>query len=911
MQTLEEALVAARAAAEPYTLAAVLTSLGATRDALSESARALTAYEEARRLRREVGDRRGEAGVLVDIGQVHAASGDAAKGLDFEREALEGMREAGDAMGEATVLNGMGAAHETLGERLRAIELYGQARRLFRGAGNAYGEGITLQNLGRTFAAVGEMQKALEALFEALSAVRTSGDRAGEAYTLTSIGAAYTSLGEPQTATRYLQKALLMVRETGDRTGEASTLDCIGVARTELKDHAGALDAYEKARVILHEAGIRPGEAYVLTNMSARFEALGRVAEARDAASRSLALMREIGDRSGEAFALAQEGSVEASQGERDQAAEHLRRAIELHRETGNPIGEAEALESLARVERGRGDLRAARERVENALGVIESLRTRVASRSLQQSYFSTVRDSYDLAVDILMRLHRSDPSGGYDRLALRVSERSRARVLLELLTQAASDVRAASNAETADRERALTEKMRFLMERLKGLGSAASAASERAVLEKRLDDLTAEYERLEARTRAADPRYAGLSDPRPLDAAQIQAEIGDDDTALLEYSLGKERSYLWVVTRAEVFSFELAPAAEIEAAAREVYAKVSRSPRPGAPSAAGRSERRLSDLLWKSAAAQLRPRRWVIVADGAVAFVPFSALPEPGQEGPLVARHEVVTLPSASSLAALRSEAAGRGAAERTLAILADPVFERGDPRVRVARAGEKAPADSGTPPTALERSMGDLSTGAAAARIGRLPFTRQEANAISALVPSSERLVDLDFDASRQAATSAELGRYRYVHFATHGVIDAVHPNLSGLVFSLVDRDGTPKDGFLAGLEIFNLRLSADLVVLSACRTALGKEIRGEGLVGLTRAFLYAGAPRVVASLWRVDDAATAELMKDFYERMLGPRRLPPAAALRQAQLAVSRQKRWRDPYYWAAFVLEGEWN
>src|SRR5262249_36869899 len=162
----------------------------------------------------------------------------------------------------------------------------------------------------------------------------------------------------------------------------------------------------------------------------------------------------------------------------------------------------------------------------------------------------------------------------------------------------------------------------------------------------------------------------------------------------------------------------------------------------------------------------------------------------------------------------------------------------------------------------------------------------------------------------ANRTVATGGELSDYRFVHFATHGILDTVHPELTGLVWSLVDRKGRNLEGFVPAMEVLSLRLSADLVVLSACRTALGKEIRGEGLVGLPRAFLYAGAPRVVASLWRVDDAATAELMKRFYQGMLGPKKLRPAAALREAQLAVARQKRWEHPYYWAGFVLQGEW-
>jgi CHAT domain-containing protein len=192
----------------------------------------------------------------------------------------------------------------------------------------------------------------------------------------------------------------------------------------------------------------------------------------------------------------------------------------------------------------------------------------------------------------------------------------------------------------------------------------------------------------------------------------------------------------------------------------------------------------------------------------------------------------------------------------------------------------------------------------------LSRLPFSREEANAISALVSPTSVLKATDFRANRERATSGELSNYQIIHFATHALLNSEHPELSGLVLSLVDENGQPQDGFLRVNELYNMRLPANLVVLSACQTGLGKAIRGEGLIGLTRGFMYAGAQRVVASLWQVDDLATAELMKQFYTGML-KEKLPPGAALRSAQLSIMKEKRWSSPYYWAAFSLQGEWR
>src|SRR5262245_35614447 len=255
---------------------------------------------------------------------------------------------------------------------------------------------------------------------------------------------------------------------------------------------------------------------------------------------------------------------------------------------------------------------------------------------------------------------------------------------------------------------------------------------------------------------------------------------------------------------------------------------------------------------------------------------------------------------------------------ATNTLAALADPVFEADDPRLAVARkkassnglvasvrSAESAPSPS-TLPSELERSARSFHRDG----FSRLIFSNEEAEFITGLAPKASTLKATGFAANHRLAASGELGQYRIVHFATHGLINSEHPELSGLVLSLVDENGKPQDGFLRMSEIFNLRLPADLVVLSACQTALGKEIKGEGLVGLTRGFMYAGAERVVASLWQVDDQATAELMKHFYQEMLREK-MRPAAALRAAQIEMSKCSRWSPPYFWAGFIIQGEWK
>jgi CHAT domain-containing protein len=412
-----------------------------------------------------------------------------------------------------------------------------------------------------------------------------------------------------------------------------------------------------------------------------------------------------------------------------------------------------------------------------------------------------------------------------------------------------------------------------------------------------------------------------------------------DPDTLLLEYALGEYRSYLWAVTRDSVATYELPNRAELENVARRVYESLSAG---NATADGGYAEAAdsLSRMLLGPVAGRLGKKRLLVVSDGYLQYLPFAALPAPRAEvavsrgsgggraprpapnntaTPLIADHEVVSLPSASLLAVLRRETSGRAPAPKMIAALADPVFDRADARVKQeagqhvsedeSRANEPRdakPSPALRLPPELERSARD----AGGLSFERLRSSRDEAEEIVGLARGGETLKALDFEASRATALSDELGRYRIVHFATHGLLNSLHPELSGLVLSLVDEQGRPQDGFLRAHEVYNLKLGADLVVLSACQTALGKEVRGEGLVGITRGFMYAGAPRVVASLWRVPSKATAELMKRFYRGML-VEGLRPAAALRAAQVSLWRDKRWSEPYYWAAFVLQGEWR
>jgi CHAT domain-containing protein len=435
---------------------------------------------------------------------------------------------------------------------------------------------------------------------------------------------------------------------------------------------------------------------------------------------------------------------------------------------------------------------------------------------------------------------------------------------------------------------------------------SSKHTDTEAVATERELDALTVEYQQLQSRIRQVSPQYAALTQAAPLALKEIQAKVLDENPVLLEYALGTVKSVLWVLTPSSLHAFALPPASDIEAAARRAYDLLTaRNQRREGETPAARlarvrqadteypaAARNVSRMLLYPAAAYLEHKRLLIVGEGMLQYLPFGALPECGTELPLIVNHEIATAPSASVVALLRQETAGRTAASKLLAVLADPVFHSDDPRIAGSRSSNIRSASF---------EMDDFA---------RLRFSRSEAEEISRLADPAGTFKALDFDASRETAMSPDLANYRIVHFATHSLLNNEHPELSGVVLSLVDRSGRPQNGFLRLHDIYNMRLGADLVVLSACRTALGQDVKGEGLIGLARGFLHAGAPRVVAALWEIDDRATEQAMKRFYEGMLG-RSERPAEALRAAQVALWKSKGWEAPYYWAAFILEGEWR
>ena len=887
--------------------AVVLTNLGLNLLQAGEADQAQRNFEEALSLFAFLGDRYGEAVARNNQCMISHLQGNLKAALDCYSGVHAVFQDLGRFGQAATLLNNIGYAHFSLGHPYQALDFYRRSLSHRRRLGDRGGQAETLINIAVTRRGMGELQQALEAYEQVRELQSNLGDERREGTTLNNIGVVYRRLGELERAEVYFKQALELRSKTGHRSGEITTLNRLGELESARGLLQAALKSHRQALSLARQVGNQRLEAVTRIRLGEAHLNSGQA----DAARRETRLAKEAGlqrpqDR---AAALHTSGLASLQLGFYDEALSDLGQALRLRRKLLDSDA-VDTLAALARTHLRRRELDRALSQAESALDFIEKQRRRVLAPDLRTSFLSTHQQVYRLLIDILMELHSVRPGEGYDLRALEASERARARGLLDLISQE-GQIDWGVEPQLAQKRRLLLRRLSAQGDRQSKLLAAARPDPARsAQLEKDIEDVQAQLDALEAEIRRGDLDYAQLSQAPSIDAARIRGLL-DSETLLLEYVLGEHCSFLWVVSREGVLSFQLPPRRRIEDAARRLYESLS------VLSEFGRNELDsaaldLSRMILEPVEGELGRKRLAIVADGALHFIPFAVLPAaPSRSGPatattpLILDHEITYLPSAAVLEAQRGRFESRQGASKWAIVLADPVFDPSDARVDEDVRSNSVPAASDIRQDLMRSARQSGLEG-----FDRLPSTRREALAIQALAPPGQAWIGLDFDASKDRALGGGLVEYRMVHFATHALVNSARPALSGLVLSLVDRQGHPHDGFLRLGDVFSLKLNADLVVLSGCRTALGREVRGEGLVGLTRGFMHAGAPRVAASLWWVQDAATAQFMQRFYEAMWREGQ-SPAAALRRTQLWMRQQRRFSSPFYWAAFIHQGEWR
>jgi CHAT domain-containing protein/Tfp pilus assembly protein PilF len=886
LASCEQALALHRASGDREGIAESLYQIGKASGFLRDRARAFAAHQEAISLWQELGQPESVARAFLGAALTYERFEEAEAALDAYRQALALSHDSNERSKEIEALNYLGRLHMRLGQPRQARDELRAALELTRSTDK---EADIRVSLGTLYQDSGSPHEALEHFAAALRIFKASGQTEKQASVLNNLGGLLLKLGAPEDGRELLLQALSLCRNPRFR---ATTLLSLGRAEEQLGNLQEARTRLEEALKLQKSVADRAGEAETLRVRGFLLLKMREPARAREAFAESLEIMSQLGQRKTAALARRGLARAEADLGNLDSARKGFEEARKLAEELGNVSEQALDLAEAGRLEHEAGRLPEARTRLESALQLVESFQSEIGGEGLRAQHFAQVRETYERYVDVLMQTHRgnlnAEPGAGLAEKAFEAAEHSRARSLFDVLTRA--------RVNTQDGDPRLVERELQLRQELNAKAAVRMdlpPGPKREALSQEIQALSADYQVVEAQL-TSQSSYASLTQPS-IRVSDIQALL-DDGTVLLEYLLGESRSYLWVVTRDSLTAYDLPARSAIEALAKEVHGLLS-SPSERDASSQRQALDRLSRTVIAPAIAGLAGKRLVIVADGALQYIPFAALPVavadpvPGTPSlqPLVAGHETVLLPSAAVLKEIRRASGARPPSPLSLAILADPSY------------GGSGPMPPSPLPILPESTRGGLAP---------LSWSRREAEQIFHLAEGHEVLMALGPDASRELAISGRLSHYRILHFATHGFLDSDHPELSGLALSTFDKKGQPLDGFLRLQDLYSLHLQSDLVVLSGCETGLGRDLRGEGLLSLTHGFLHAGASQVMASLWPVRDRAATELMQRLYRAMLRDG-MRPAAALRAAQLEMQSQRTWKDPYFWAAFVAQGDWQ
>ncbi len=864
----------------------VLHRIGAYREALDS-------YLESLKLRKECGTT-GSGQVLSNIAYCLRDMGEYDRAREYFDLASQADTEAGatDPKARATRQAELAWIRVQTGDLEGVWEAFSEAIEVVSHTGDSQALGGLYRRRGVAWLTVGNLQNALSDFRRSLELSQTGGDYSATARALAHLGDTQRALGLHEESLASLREAIATSQRSGDRQRQTLARLLLGRTLLDVGEVEEAIAEQEAALQLANEISGSYYPSLVHQALAEAHLAAGNLSEAKDQIEDGLVLSQQSLVVEGRLLRL--RGVAARLEGRADRAREDLRLAAEVAAKTQDRLNEAEVFLELARLDWAAGEFDQARSGIESSLALTERIRSEVLQEEFRSSFLAARSVGYELLVGVLMEQHKAEPEGPHLASALLASELSRSRSLLDLMEEAHGP-EVFTEPDLLRRERDLRQRLSDLTA-TRALGAPGTARDSTPELEAAL----ASYRKVQEEIRAMNPGWSLQVRPSSEDLERLRSRL-PADTLLVEYYLGESAGVVWWLDEGGLRGVEVPGRREIATMVGEAHRHLTERNRTVAaePPPVQVARWRQADADYWSVARQLAAAllpvellateavRWVVVADGPLHHLPLSALPDPRQTGhlrPLVRDREVVYAPSLAVLNRLLD--VSRRPEGQQLLVLADPVFGARDPRVQgETTVGEAAPFD-------------------------RLPFSRSEAEEIASLLPDGEGEVRFGFEADAELLKQQGAGGARWLHLATHAVIDAEHPGLSGLALSLMDPAGNRRNGFLRLYDIYQLDLDAELVVLSGCRTASGRELRGEGVVGLTRGFLYAGAPRVVASLWEVQDKATRELMVRFYRQMI-EQKSKPGAALRAAQLELLDSNPWNSPYYWAPFVVQGRWD
>lgn len=864
---LDKALKLSQDIRYPLGEAQTLLTLSEAQNLVNHATAVLTA-QKALALWKGSDDQEGIARTYGHLGICYLAQNLLDEAIANFAEALKLWRGLNDRAEQATTLISLGFAEFRKADWQSCIDYLTEAHPLLDERAEPMQMGRLTSTLGASFIENGSPELAVGQYQRALDYFRQTQHPGAISYAAYGLGRSYFLTGDLDQATTYFQQALVLARNEPPLM-TALVNEYLGRVHIERGEYAAALKILEPLHKVYTEAH-----------------------NAREAA-RVRALIGQAYDRQG-VFA---------------QAKANYEEALNAFAGLTDRVNQAAVYYALGELEMKQKNYNAANAYLKQSIDVTEDMRRVATSQDLMAAFSASVQDRYDAYIECLMEQHEQQPSGEFAIKAFETSELSRARTLADMLLAFRTNLAPGVDPKLAARQRALRQSLRNQENDKIDLLAKTATPEKLKALEEETARLETEYKQVNEAIRSRFPSYDELSRPTAWDLQHIQEKIPDDDAVLLEYSLGATNSYAWTITRSEFKSYKLPPQNVIKEAVQRVYPLLSTSPAPGAENELAQATAKLSQIVLAPVAASLNKQRIIVVADGALNYVPFQLLQASSDaKEPLISKYEVINVPSASILGQLRQEKQQRRPRSKILAMFGNPAFDSNYAQLKDSTAADSVAAVSERGPRALRNVEINADT-FDPSTIQPLAYSKFELKNVSEIA-GPKTFVASGFNASRQVLETMDLSKYSILHFATHGLLDPQNPQRSGFFLSTVDTAGQRQDGFITLQDIYRLQAPVDLVVLSACRTGLGKEVRGEGLIGLTRGFMYAGASSVVASLWKVDDEATAELMKYFYANML-QKGMRPAEALRAAQNTLRQDPQWASPHYWAGFTLQGEFK
>ncbi len=878
---------------------------------VEKAVRALERLDKALALFEKSGDLDGQAKVIFRIAAITGnETGDSDKAAILYQKAAAIWTQTGDEAGKfLAVLHAGNELRESGGNnKIPAAALFKQALEINRKLGSVADQAVVLAFICRISNNSGNFQKGFETCRQSLK-ITQNNDPLTDYFTYTTLGSLYENTGGDEDSLKNYQTGFERAVSIKDYLNPIRAAIAQGNKAIILQRQQKYTEAAEnyQAAIDVAETVKRPQYvAYFTTQLATLYYETNEFGKGLEFAEKSLALYRRILPIKRQ-IALNAVGKNAAALGQMPKARVAFDEALEINRLNKDRYAEAETLYNLSKIERDEGNLEIAESDIDQSISISEIIRSELLGKTQRSSYLSILKRYYELKIEILWRRDEKNPGANYSEQAWQMQEKSRARSLLENFLESGADFSANLPKDFFTREKILLEKI-AAAETNRANSLKLKNASAQTAAENNLRQTLDEYNLWQEESRSANPQFFAVKSPADFSFADAQKTL-DGATAYLEYSLGEKQSGVWLIAKNSVKFYKLPARAEINRQSLELYRALSDRTTGDQQLINQLSQQLSARILMPLSADAAKFHRLVVIADGALQLIPFSALTTSSDAvyRPLVTDTEIINEPSLSTLIYLqKSRAARTNSPEKSVAVLADPIFEQSDERfVNSKTLKNKSLNQPAKIPDALLQTLRDFGVD----RLARLPFTGIEARNIIGFA-GEKSILAIGANASREKFLRGDFDSYRILHFATHGFLNQRTPDLSGLVLSLYDEKRHSQNGFLRVIDLYSIKLHNDLVVLSACQTGLGKDVEGEGIIGLTRGFMYAGASGVVSSLWKVDDAATAELMKRFYRAMLKENK-SPSAALQIAKNEIRQIPRFKNPQNWAGFTLTGDWH